>query len=99
MEGDKTRQGRWCYAPSQVGDPHVLNHGSRRPPMATPAATGLDQATPQQPTPCLALELGVHPWTLGFTTGAAPRPRERRRPAGALHVRHEESARATPRVG
>jgi hypothetical protein len=58
-----------------------------------------DQATPPRPTLCLAFELGVTTWTRGFTTGAAPRPRERTRPAGALQVLQEEIARAKPRCG
>ena len=67
--------------------------------MATPVATRLDQATTHQPTLFLACELGVNTWKLGFTTGAAQRPRERRIPAGAIQVLHEEIARAKPRVG
>jgi hypothetical protein len=67
--------------------------------MATPAATCTAQATSQQPTLFLAFELGVTTWKLGFTTGAAPRPRERPRPAGASPLRQEESARATQRCG
>jgi transposase len=62
-------------------------------------ATGQDQATTPRPTLFLAFELGVTTWTLGFTTGAAPRPRERTMPAGALQVLHEELARAKPRFG
>jgi hypothetical protein len=67
--------------------------------MATPAATRTDQATTPRPTLFLAFELGVTTWKLGFTTGAAPRPRERTRPAGAIHLLQEESARATQRCG
>jgi transposase len=67
--------------------------------MATPAATCKDQATTQQPTLFLAFELGVTTWKLGFTTGAAQRPRERTMPAGAIHVLQEESARAKQRFG
>jgi hypothetical protein len=67
--------------------------------MAPPAATRLDQATPHQPALLLAFALGVHAWQLGCTTGAAPRPRERRRPAGALPVLPAEIAQAKPRVG
>jgi hypothetical protein len=67
--------------------------------MATPAATHMDQATTHQPTLFLAFELGVNTWKLGFTTGAAQRPRERRMPAGAIHVLHEELARAKQRFG
>jgi hypothetical protein len=67
--------------------------------MATPAATGTEPATTPRPTLFLAFELGVTTWQLGLTTGAAPRPRERRRPAGALDVLEEESARAKRRRG
>jgi hypothetical protein len=67
--------------------------------MAPPTATYKDQATTPRPTLFLAFDLGITTWKLGVTTGAAPRPRERRMPAGALHVLHEESARATPRFG
>jgi transposase len=67
--------------------------------MATPAATCKDQATTPRPTLFLAFELGVTTWKLGFTTGAAQRPRERRMPTGAIHVLHEEIARAKQRFG
>ena len=62
--------------------------------MATPVATGKDQATPPRPPLLLACALGVTTWTLGVTTGAAPRPRARTMPAGALQVLPEEMARA-----
>jgi transposase len=67
--------------------------------MATPVGTCKDQATTQRPTLFLAFELGVTTWKLGFTTGAAQRPRERTMPAGAIHVLHEEIARAKQRFG
>jgi hypothetical protein len=67
--------------------------------MAPPTATSKEQATTQQPTLLLAFERGLTTWNRGVTTGAAPRPRERRIPAGALHVLQEELARATPRFG
>jgi transposase len=67
--------------------------------MATPVATCKDQATTPPPTLFLAFALGVTTWKLGFTTGAAQRPRERTMPAGAIHVLHEEMARATQRCG
>ena len=67
--------------------------------MATPVATCKDQATTPQPTLFLAFELGVTTWKLGFTTGAAQRPRERTMPAGAIQVLHEEIARAKQRFG
>jgi hypothetical protein len=50
--------------------------------MATTAMTRVNQATACLPTLCLAFELGVNTWKLGFTTGAAQRPRERHVPAG-----------------
>ena len=52
--------------------------------MATTAATRVNQETAFTPTLFLAFELGVHTWKLGFTTGAAQRPRERQGPAGRL---------------
>jgi hypothetical protein len=67
--------------------------------MAPPAAPRMDQAPTPQPTLVLACELGVTTWKRGSTTAAAPRPRERRLPAGALHGLSEESARAQPRCG
>ena len=67
--------------------------------MATPGATGKDQAMRQQPTLLLAFELGVTTWRLGVTTGAAQRPRERTMPAGARQVLSEELARAKQRCG
>jgi transposase len=67
--------------------------------MATPAATRTDQATTHRPTLFLAFELSVTTWKLGFTTGAAQRPRERSMPAGAIHVLQEEITRAKQRFG
>jgi transposase len=67
--------------------------------MVTAAAPHMDQVPTDQPTLLLAVELGVNTWKLGFTTGAAQRPRERSMPAGALHVLHEEIARAKQRFG
>jgi hypothetical protein len=67
--------------------------------MAIPAATYTDQATTPRPTLFLAFELGVTTWKLGFTTGAAQRPRERSMPAGAIQVLQEEIARAKQRFG
>jgi transposase len=59
----------------------------------------MDQAPTPQPTLFLALELGVHTWKLGFTTGVAQRPRERTMPAGDVPGLGEEIARAKRRVG
>jgi transposase len=67
--------------------------------MATAAATHSTQATTHRPTLFLAFELGVNTWKLGFTTGAAQRPRERRMPAGAVEVLLEEIVRAKQRFG
>lgn len=67
--------------------------------MAIPAATRMDQDTTHRPPLFLAVELGVNSWKLGFTIGAAQRPRERRIPAGAVHVLHEEIAQAKRRFG
>jgi transposase len=53
----------------------------------------------QQPPLFLAFELGNTTWRLGFTTGAAQRPRARTMPAGALQVLLAEMARAKPRFG
>jgi hypothetical protein len=47
----------------------------------------------------LAVELGVKTWKLGFTTGVAPRPRERHMPAGDVPGLREEMARAKRRFG
>jgi transposase len=67
--------------------------------MATPAATPMDQGATPRPTLFLAFELGANTWKLGFTLGAAQPPRERNMPAGAVHVLHEEIARAKQRFG
>jgi hypothetical protein len=67
--------------------------------MATRAAPCIDPHTTQRPTLLLAFELGGNTWKLGFATGAAQRPRARHMLAGAVHVRHEEIARAKPRCG
>jgi transposase len=58
----------------------------------------MDQDATPHPTRCLAFALGVNTWKLGFPTGPAQRPRERRIPAGAVPVLPEESARAQPRL-
>jgi hypothetical protein len=50
--------------------------------MATTATTRVDQETACPPTWFVAFELGVNQWKLGFTTGAAQRPRERQVSAG-----------------
>jgi transposase len=67
--------------------------------MATPVTTHVNQETAGTPTLFLAFELGVNKWKLGFTTGAAQRPRERQIPAGDCHAVWEESRRAKSRCG
>jgi transposase len=67
--------------------------------MATSVTTRMDQAITHRPTLFLAFELGVNTWKLGFTTGAAQRPRERSMPAGAIHILDEEIAQAKRRFG
>jgi hypothetical protein len=52
--------------------------------MAIPAATRMDQETTHRPTLFVAFALGANTWKLGFTSGAAQRPRERRT-GGAAH--------------
>ena len=67
--------------------------------MATPATTRVNQETAVTPTLFLAFELGGKKGKLGFTTGAAQRPRERQVPAGDCHTVLEESRRAKSRFG
>jgi transposase len=67
--------------------------------MATTATTHVHQETACTPTLFLAFELGVNTWKLGFTTGAAQRPRERPVPAGACQTVLEEIRRAKSRFG
>jgi transposase len=52
-----------------------------------------------RPALFLAFELRVNPWQLGFTTGAAQRPRERHVPARHLEGVREEMRRAKERFG
>jgi transposase len=67
--------------------------------MATTATTRVQQETACPPTLFLAFELGVNKWKLGFTTGAAQRPRERQVPAGDCPTVLEEIRRAKSRFG
>jgi transposase len=67
--------------------------------MATTATTRVDQGTAVIPPLFLAFELGVNKWQLGFTTGAAQRPRERQVPAGDSQLVLEEIRRAKRRCG
>jgi transposase len=59
----------------------------------------MDQQSACTPTLCLAFELGETTWKLGFTTGAAPRPRERQGAAGEGPTVVEEICRAKHRFG
>ena len=67
--------------------------------MAPTATTRVDQETAVTPTLDLAFELGVTKGKLGFTTGAAQRPRERQVPAGDGQTGLEEIRRAKSRFG
>ena len=67
--------------------------------MATTATTRVHQERACPPTLFLAFEVGVHTWKLGFTTGAAQRPRERQVPAGDCHTGLEERRRTKSRLG
>ena len=67
--------------------------------MATTATTRGNQETAFTPTLVLEFALGVNTWKLGFTTGAAQRPRERQVPAGDCQTVLEEIRRAKSRFG
>jgi hypothetical protein len=67
--------------------------------MVTTATTRTNQETTFTPTLFLAFELGVNKGKLGFTTGAAQRPRERHVPAGDCQAVLEEIRRAKSRFG
>ena len=67
--------------------------------MATTTTTRIDQVTAFIPTLFLAFEPGVNKWKLGFTTGAAQRPRERQVPAGDCQTGLEEIRRAKHHFG
>jgi hypothetical protein len=47
----------------------------------------------------MTFALGVGPWRLGFTIGAAQRPRARQGPAGAIETVLAELSRAKQRLG
>jgi transposase len=66
--------------------------------MAT-ATPCLDQQTACPPPLFRAFELGENQWKLGFTTGAAQRPRERQVAAGEGPTVLAELRRAKPRLG
>lgn len=67
--------------------------------MTTAAPIRITHETTERPTLFLAFELSVNQWKLGFTTGAAQRPRERNVPARHLEAVREESGRAKARFG
>jgi transposase len=71
----------------------------RSPTRATPATTRGNQETAFPPTLFVAFAVGVHTWTRGGTTGAAPRPRARHVPASECHTVLEERRRAQRRWG
>jgi hypothetical protein len=66
-------------------------------PPATPIRIAHD--TIDRPALLLAFALSANPWKLGFTTGAAQRPRERHVPARHLEAVREESRKAQERFG
>jgi transposase len=65
----------------------------------TTTTTRIDQETAFTPTLFVAFKLRVNQWKLGFTTGAAQRPRERQVPAGDCQRVLEELRRAKSRFG
>ena len=67
--------------------------------MAPTVSPRVEQKTACPPTLFLAFELGVNKWKLGFTTGAAQRPRERQVAAGDCQQVREEIERAKQRFG
>ena len=64
---------------------------------ATPIRMAHD--TIDRPALFLAFAWGANPWKLGFTTGAAQRPRERHVPARHIEAVREESRKAKERFG
>jgi transposase len=67
--------------------------------MTTATPIRMTDETPDRPALLLAFELGANQWQLGFTTGAAQRPRERNVPARHLEAVREESCTAKARFG
>jgi transposase len=67
--------------------------------MATAPPIRIAHETTDRPALFLAFALGVNQWKLGFTTGAAQRPRERNVPARHLEAVREEIRRAKQRFG
>ena len=67
--------------------------------MTTATPIRIAHETTDRPALFLAFELGANQWKLGFTTGAAQRPRERHVPARHLEAVREEICRAQARFG
>src|SRR4030095_6348265 len=71
----------------------------RSDPMTTVTPIRIAHEITDRPALFLAFELRVNQWKLGFPTGAAPRPRERKVPARHLEGVREEMRRAKERFG
>jgi len=67
--------------------------------MTTATPIRMTDATTDRPALFLAFELGANQWKLGFTTGAAQRPRERNVPARHIAAVREEIRKAKERFG
>jgi transposase len=67
--------------------------------MTTATPIRITQETTDRPALFLAFELGANQWKLGFTTGAAQRPRERNVPARHIEAVREEIRKAKQRFG
>jgi len=67
--------------------------------MTTATPIRITQETTDRPALFLAFELGANQWKLGFTTGAAQRPRERNVPARNIEAVQEEIRKAKQRFG
>jgi transposase len=67
--------------------------------MTTATPIRITQETTDRPALFLAFELGANQWKLGFTTGAAQRPRERNVPARNIEAVREEIRKAKQRFG
>ena len=67
--------------------------------MTTATPIRMAHETIDRPALFLAVALGANQWKLGFTTGAAQRPRERNVPARHSEAVREESRKAKERFG
>jgi hypothetical protein len=67
--------------------------------MTTATPLRLAHDTIERPALFLAFELGANQWQLGFTPGAAPRPRARHGPARPIEAVWEEIRKAQERCG